>query len=201
MLIGPRMRDGDEGYLVVTPLERAGGASKILVCRGWIPKNMKEQRARVGPEALPAGEVTVQGLLRENPKKNRFTPDNKPESRQFFFPDIAQMAQLSGAQPVWMEETTELELFEMLRRQQRGIPMGRQPSVNLSNNHAQYIFTWYVFSSLVGSFPRSLISLGMPWPWPRPSCSTWWLRRPPKDREVKSEGVGNGSHAFKIYPL
>ena len=36
----------------------------------------------------------------------------------------------------------EEELFEMIRRQGKGIPMGRQPSVSLSNNHAQYIATW-----------------------------------------------------------
>lgn len=26
----------------------------------------------------------------------------------------------------------------------RGIPFGRAAEVNLRNNHAQYIFTWYV---------------------------------------------------------
>ena len=28
----------------------------------------------------------------------------------------------------------------------RGIPIGRVAEVNLRNNHAQYIFTWYVSS-------------------------------------------------------
>jgi surfeit locus 1 family protein len=28
--------------------------------------------------------------------------------------------------------------------QTRGIPIGRAAEVNLRNNHAQYIFTWYV---------------------------------------------------------
>jgi len=93
MLIGPRMRDGDEGYLVVTPLEREGG-SKILVCRGWISKAMKEQRVRGEGkgEAMPKGEVAVEGLLREPPKKNFVTPDNRPEKGEFYFPDVVQMA-------------------------------------------------------------------------------------------------------------
>ena len=102
MLIGPRMRDGQDGYMVVTPLERKG-ASTILVNRGWISKKHRSQRTR--PAGLPKGEVTVEGLLREPWKKNMFTPENKPEKGEFYFPDVAQMAQLTGSQPVWVEAT------------------------------------------------------------------------------------------------
>jgi surfeit locus 1 family protein len=105
MLIGPRLREGENGFLVVTPLERTDGGSKILVNRGWISKDKKDQRQRVGEEALPSGEVTVEGLLRAPWKKNMFTPDNRPERGEFHFPDIDQMAKLVGAQPVWIEET------------------------------------------------------------------------------------------------
>jgi surfeit locus 1 family protein len=52
------------------------------------------------------------------------------------------MAALVAAQPVWVEETMETELMETLRRQEKGIPLGRAPEVSLRNNHAQYIFTW-----------------------------------------------------------
>ena len=31
-----------------------------------------------------------------------------------------------------------------LDRANKGIPIGRPPEVNLSNNHLQYIFTWFV---------------------------------------------------------
>lgn len=33
----------------------------------------------------------------------------------------------------------------MMEYEARGIPFGRAAEVNLRNNHAQYIFTWYVF--------------------------------------------------------
>ena len=52
------------------------------------------------------GEVTVEGLLREPWKKNMFTPENRPDKGEFYFPDVYQMAQLTGAQPVWVECTT-----------------------------------------------------------------------------------------------
>lgn len=102
MLIGPRMRDGTDGYMVITPLERQD-ATTILVNRGWIDKKHRDQRTR--PDGLPKGEVTVEGLLREPWKKNMFTPDNQPEKGMFYFPDVKQMAELTGSQPVWVEAT------------------------------------------------------------------------------------------------
>lgn len=103
MLIGPRMHDGNNGYLVVTPLERDGKGTTVLVNRGWVPKNLKSQKDR--KEGLPQGELTVEGLLREPWKKNYFTPENKPEQGEFYFPDVEQMAKVAGSQPVWIEET------------------------------------------------------------------------------------------------
>ena len=117
MLIGPRMHDGEQGYMVVTPLERgddpSGGAegeggagTTVLVNRGWISKANAAQRQR--PDGLPAGRVTVEGLLRKPWKKNMFTPDNRPDKGEFYFPDVEQMARLTGSQPVWVEQTMSM---------------------------------------------------------------------------------------------
>lgn len=106
MLIGPRMRDGEQGYEVVTPLEREGDGTTILVNRGWISKKFADQRTR--PDSLPRGEVRVEGLLREPYKKNMFTPDNRPDKWEFYFPDVAQMAELAGSQPIWVEATLSM---------------------------------------------------------------------------------------------
>jgi surfeit locus 1 family protein len=104
MLIGPRMHDGVDGFLVITPLERDQGACTILVNRGWINRERQFQQDRL-EGALPRGEVTVAGLLREPFKKNFFTPVNKPEDGKFYFPDVEQMSQVAGSQAVWIEET------------------------------------------------------------------------------------------------
>ncbi|KAI9849185.1 MAG: surf-like protein [Thelocarpon superellum] len=135
MLIGPRIHDGENGYLVITPLEREGGTT-VLVNRGWIQKRFKRQQDR--RDALPTDEVVVRGLLREPWKKNMFTPDNRPETHEYYFPDVAQMARLTGSQPVWIEETMTPDLLSAYDREAKGIPIGRPAEVNLRNNHSQY---------------------------------------------------------------
>ncbi|KAL8784563.1 MAG: hypothetical protein Q9213_003911 [Squamulea squamosa] len=140
MLIGPRIHDGNDGFLVVTPLEREDGASTVLVNRGWIPRNKKSQADR--KEGLPLGQVTIEGLLREPWKKNMFTPENRPELAQYYFPDVKQMAELTGSEAVWIEETMSPDLLKAYDREAQGIPIGRPAEVNLRNNHTQYIFTW-----------------------------------------------------------
>jgi surfeit locus 1 family protein len=143
ILVGPRVHDGENGYSVITPLERKDG-SKILISRGWISKDKLEQKDR--PLGVPSGEVLIEGLLREPFTKNYFTPDNIPEKNQWYFPDLAQMAERSDSQPVWIEETFGQDMMGTLDRQSKGIPIGRPAEVNLRNNHTQYIFTWYALS-------------------------------------------------------
>ncbi|RKF74874.1 Cytochrome oxidase assembly protein shy1 [Golovinomyces cichoracearum] len=149
MLIGPRIQEGKDGFLVITPLERPDSHSSVLVNRGWIDKKFKDQNLRDPELGCPQGEVVVEGLLREPFKKNMFTPDNTPEQGKFYFPDVKQMAELAGSQPVWIEETMKIlapDLLASWERESKGIPIGRAPEVNLKNNHAQYIFTWYALS-------------------------------------------------------
>lgn len=109
MLIGPRTLDGENGYTVVTPLERVdprtGEKSRILCCRGWIKADTKAQWFRKSHGGTPEGEVVIEGLLRQPPKRNMFTPANHPEKGEWFFPDVEQMAEWTGSQAVWVEET------------------------------------------------------------------------------------------------
>ncbi|ORX91997.1 SURF-family protein Shy1 [Clohesyomyces aquaticus] len=129
ILIGPRVYEGEDGYTVVTPLERQDAMG-----------NKKQEGA------LPEGEVVIEGLLREPPKGNMFTPRNLPEKGRWYFPDVKQMAEYTGSQAVWVEETMTPDLLVSYEREPKGIPIGRPPTVTLRNNHTQYIFTWYALS-------------------------------------------------------
>lgn len=150
MLVGPRIHDGNDGYLVVTPLDRSSEFPEskhdttILVCRGWISKDKVAKESR--PTGLPAGEVVVEGLLREPWKRNMFTPVNNPAEEKWYFPDVLEMASHVGSQPIWIEETMTPDLLASYNREDKGIPIGRPAEVNLRNNHTQYIFTWFSLS-------------------------------------------------------
>lgn len=135
MLLGPRIHDGEDGFFVITPLERKGefpdakGNTTVLINRGWIPKDKAKHTAR--PEGLPQGEVVVQGLLREPFKKNMFTPANNPSENAWYFPDVVQMAEHSGSQTVLIEQTMRPDLLETYNRINKGIPIGKNPPAPL----------------------------------------------------------------------
>ena len=144
MLIGPRLHDGNDGYLVITPLDRSQEFpdfrhnTTVLVCRGWIPKDKALQSSRL--DGLRTGEIRVEGLLREPWKRNMFTPVNNPGEEKWYFPDVYQMAEHTGSQAIWIEETMKPDLLASYNREAKGIPIGRPAEVNLRNNHTQYIF-------------------------------------------------------------
>lgn len=104
MLLGPRAKDGTLGYQVVTPLVRKDGTT-ILVDRGFISQEFAESASWSKDE----GEVELLGMLRTAQKRNNFTPDNHPEKNEWYWTDIAAMAEYAGGenahvQPVYIEE-------------------------------------------------------------------------------------------------
>ncbi|KAG0241922.1 surf-like protein [Actinomortierella wolfii] len=144
MLLGPRTRgDGQPGYFLITPLERSNG-SKILVRRGWVPREKKDQATRL--DGLTEGEVTLEGLLRSGEQRSSsyFVPENRPEKNEWYSLDVKTMAERVGAQPVVVEAilTTPDHLIktELI---DKNIPVGRSPIVEVRNHHKEYIFTWY----------------------------------------------------------
>lgn len=149
-LVGPRMKDSVEGYFLVTPLDRSKtGGSKLLIKRGWISKEMADQKKR-DPLALPKGEVHLVCLLRPVPLKNTFTPAS-PTSRDvriYNFMDIPTMSKFSGSQNIYLEEELNMHLggHEWVTESHmtnHGVPIGKLPKVDLRNTHMQYIATWY----------------------------------------------------------
>jgi surfeit locus 1 family protein len=104
MLLGPRVRDGLQGYHVVTPLVRLDG-STVLVDRGFVSKDA------IGKCGLQQknGEVEVLGMLRMSQSRNAFTPDNHPERSEWYWADVTAMSEFAGGeragvQPVFIEE-------------------------------------------------------------------------------------------------
>lgn len=104
ILVGPRVRDGQGGYHIVTPLVRTDGTT-VLVDRGFVTRDQAQQALRAGGEA---GEVQVLGMLRTSQVRNAFTPDNHPEKGEWYWVDVNAMAEhaggeRAGVQPVYVE--------------------------------------------------------------------------------------------------
>ncbi len=107
----PRGRYGGPGYLVMTPLRLANGAV-VLVNRGFVPQDRKDQAASRG---LGAGETLVTGLMRASEERTWFTPADNPVGGQWFTRDVEAIARAMGLQ----------SLRAVLDRRRRGRRSGR----------------------------------------------------------------------------
>ncbi|KAG2208420.1 hypothetical protein INT46_009621 [Mucor plumbeus] len=168
ILLGPRTRgDGNAGYFVITPFERDNGTT-ILVKRGWISPDKKDQKLR--PESLETGEVEVIGLIRVNEERNTFTPDNDIKRNQWYWADVDTIAKMFNAQPIMIERVSELSPSREYALIEKGIPVGRSPTVEVRNHHLNYLITWYSLS-----FATSIM--------------LWRLLRKPPARPVKVKRI------------
>lgn len=166
MYIGPRVRNGKDGFFIVTPLERKNG-STLLIKRGWISKEHLDQSTR--PMSLVQGEVELECLLRATPEKGMFAVDGKPGSHHYHFTDVAAMAEEGGCQPVLIEALLDFESANIDRRnsaenslsieqmERHGVPIGATGKVEFRNTHFQYILTWYGLSIFTTFMLISLI--------------------------------------------
>ncbi|KAG7195607.1 surf-like protein [Scheffersomyces spartinae] len=198
MFLGPRMKDGMLGYLVIVPFIRADGGKPILVERGWISKDKVVPSTRKGGYlehlALPEGEIEIVALFRNMPAKSSLQYDHVNGDRLFHVPDVEAMSKQSGALPVYSQmiydlsdhvewrkdvqkesdkskllmgllfhgkegkrsENVEDALFvaheaakdQTLRYQEfefieQGVPIAATPKVKFTNNHLQYLVTWF----------------------------------------------------------
>ncbi|KAH7930398.1 SURF1-domain-containing protein [Leucogyrophana mollusca] len=156
MLLGPRVRDGVHGYHVVTPLVRSDG-STVLVDRGFISKDFATNFVR-GDD----GEVEMTGMLRTSHTRNNFTPDNRPEEGQWYWADVEGMAEYAGGeqahvQPVFIEEIFNGHAGDASTRLNKGIPLGRAPTVDVRNAHLSYVITWYSLSVFTAAMLARLV--------------------------------------------
>ncbi len=130
-----RSHKGRPGIHVFTPLVLADGSGTVLVDRGWAPS---EKDRRPGELSLPAGEVTVSGVLRTGGRPGPWTPDNEPAKKIWFYPDAPAMGAALGLERVrpYIVEAGPIPAGS-------GYPIGGQVEVQMVNNHLQYALTWF----------------------------------------------------------
>lgn len=131
--------DGEAGFYVYTPLELADGRF-VLVNRGFVPYDLKDQAKR--PQGDVAGVVQVTGLAR-NPlaeKPSSLVPDNDLAKDVFYWKDRDAMAKSVGLDPASL-----VPFFVDADKSPNpgGLPVGGVTIIDLPNNHLQYAVTWY----------------------------------------------------------
>lgn len=140
--------DGTSGFYVYTPLVLDDGRA-ILVNRGFVPYEKKEQGAR--PGSTVEGDVSIRGLTRNRlaEKPSRLVPDNDVAKNIFYWKDLDVMAKTAGLPDG--QAVVPFFIDADATPNPGGLPIGGVTDIDLPNSHLQYAFTWYgLAAALVG---------------------------------------------------
>lgn len=143
ILVGPRTRDGEVGYHLLTPLQIAeddGPHATLLVNRGWV---------LAMPADRPTGFMTVRGLLRLPERANMFVPPNDPAKNEWFSIDPAQLAtekNLQNLLPYILYAEGEEPADPVMSV---GAAYHAPGGPSLPNNHRQYALFWFAMAGVL----------------------------------------------------
>ncbi len=134
------------GYWQMAALQLADG-SQVLINRGFIVRD-RQPAAQLRTAPLPAGVVTLTGLLRLPETRSYFTPPDTPANGDWFTRDpvaIAAALKLDHAAPFSIDEDAH--------EAARGEPAGGATVLDIPNNHLSYALTWFALAAtLAGVF-------------------------------------------------
>jgi surfeit locus 1 family protein len=131
------------GYWVFTPAQLADHAL-VMVDRGFVPEGRQDPARR--PEGRLAGPVDIVGVLRWPEQPGWFSPPPEVARNLWFVRDPMAMAAAKGlgaVAPFYVEEESP--------RPPGGWPSPAKLKVNLPNNHAQYMITWFGLAAALAS--------------------------------------------------
>ncbi|KAJ3354193.1 surf-like protein [Allomyces javanicus] len=145
-LVGPRVRDGENGFHIVAPYTTTTG-TRLLVNRGWIANGKASSTTARFSEPGPRRIVGLAKLPGEKPSS--WTPDNEPSKNQWYWIDVADMSKRAQTQALVVEEVDEGRRDTAAERDMRdaGLPLPKEPTANLRNNHLEYAVTWFSLSA------------------------------------------------------
>lgn len=135
IFVGPRSFRGSPGGHIITPLKYASGEI-VLVDRGWVPEARRDPAKR--PEAQKQRAVSIVGTAGWPRKLNYFEHLNDPQKNQWFRVSPTEMAVKQKLQRVaayWVVADASPN--------PGGFPLGGGGIRMPTNNHLQYVLTWY----------------------------------------------------------
>jgi surfeit locus 1 family protein len=135
LILMSRIREGKNGVHLLTPLLR-DGAPPVIVNRGWVPLDKQDPALR--PETLIAGPVSVSGIARTPNPRGWMQPDNVPAANQWYWSDLAAMAQAIGLGPL-----APVIVEAGPNDDADSLPIGGQTRLAIPNDHLEYAITWF----------------------------------------------------------
>lgn len=121
------------GFWVMTPLTTPQGWT-VLVNRGFVAADHRDDRP------LPAGEVSVTGLLRMTQPDGAFLRGNDPDADRWYSRDTAAIAAKHGydaAAPYFIDANKQSDTQ----------PIGGLTMVRFRNSHLSYALTWFAMAA------------------------------------------------------
>ncbi len=129
------------GFWVMTPLVTDAGFT-VLVNRGFVPPDRRDRISRA--EGLPAGAVTVTGLLRLSEPGGGFLRANAPAEGRWHSRDVAAITQAHG-----LKDAAPYFVDADATPSPGGFPVGGLTVLRFANNHLVYALTWFALALML----------------------------------------------------
>lgn len=134
---------GRPGYSLYLPVKHQFGRV-VFVNFGWVPMELKTM------PTLPAGQITVSGVLRTSAVAGSFTPPNSEDGKEWFTANVYEMGAFYDLDA---KDFYHYRLFAKHEGAPDSLPLGGQVRVSIPNDHLEYALTWYgLAAALIGVF-------------------------------------------------
>lgn len=170
---------GSSGLQVITPFQLETG-EVILINRGWVPQRLvtPAKRPLANVSALPfltrvtdstplamygdgesgdTGVKTFTGIVRACDERNRFTPENNPDTNDWYYVDAEAMTQSMGFRRSDARRAIVVELLEPLPKYGWPYPRAFDEYMQFRtppSTHITYASTWFCLSAALAVLTR-----------------------------------------------
>lgn len=112
MFVGPRVRNGQKGYILFTPFIRKDTGQKVLIERGWVSEEKVAPDSRTFRHlSLPEGDnVELVCLVRVPRERSSFQWEKKDKSSRLWqVPDLKEMTAIAGCPLIHLQALYDLK--------------------------------------------------------------------------------------------
>ena len=121
------------GYHVITPFKLEDSGQRILVNRGWVPKDKLSAQSR--GEVLSSNIIDLIGVVRSTEPKSSFTPQNVETTDKWSSRDVEALSRKFNSLPIFLDADATSNVANG--------PKAAEMRMALRNDHMSYMLTWF----------------------------------------------------------